>query len=270
MSRRADSGAQKFPISPIGYLRWGLGGTMGEGMSAGIPFSHFRACRNSEDQVAIDRLFANNISVVLAFISYKIRISPNQITMMSGFMGIVSLALSILLPIDRFITSIVLIFAASQLSYFLDCTDGLLARSTNNTSTFGEFFDHTLDAFSFFIIFGGFFSYLYRHYESIGDSLIAHLCLIFGFFIIFTHTIRFVAWGNFLFIFGSNLETSKTKENIVIVILKNAMDHQVSLFGMLLFLLHPIAAFALYFLQGVILLAVYFRYFYRAYHSAKN
>lgn len=239
-------------------------------MSAEIPFSHFRACRNSEGQVAIDRLFANNISVFLAFISYRIRISPNQITMTSGFLGIISLTLSILLPIDQFFTSIILIFAASQLSYFMDCTDGLLARSTNNTSIFGEFFDHTLDAFSFFIIFGGFFAYLYRHYESTGDTLIAHLCLITGFFIIFTHTIRFMAWSNYLFIFGSNPETAKKRENIVIEILKNAMDHQVSLFGMLVFLLHPMAAFALFFLQGVILLGVYFRYFYRAYYSAKN
>ncbi|MHA1536706.1 MAG: CDP-alcohol phosphatidyltransferase family protein [Alphaproteobacteria bacterium] len=237
------------------------------GMSGKPTFSHFFAQRNDENQLAIDKLIANNISAFIAYIFHAFNITPNNTTVLSGTMGIFALILSIVLPNDQMLLSILIIYAAAQTSFILDCTDGLLARATNNSSKFGEFFDHTLDAFSFFIIFGGFFTYLYRHYLFLDNKLYAYLCLISGFFIIFTHTIRFMAWINFRHLFGLDEKSSPAKDGVAVLILKNFMDHQISLFGMLVFLIHPVAAFALYFTQGFILLGAYFRYFYRAYHS---
>ena len=235
-------------------------------MSGKLPFSHFFAQRNGQDQLAIDKLIANNISVFIAFAFHKLKISPNKTTVLSGIAGITSLILSAMLPVDQIIYPIILIFTAAQISFVLDCADGLLARATNNASKFGEFFDHTLDAFSFFIIFGGFFTYLYRYYLSTNDNLFAYLSLLTGFLIIFAHTIRFLAWINYRHLFGSGEKISPAKDGVAVLILKNFMDHQVSLFGMLLFLIHPVAAFAVYLAQSIILLGAYFRYFHRAYH----
>ncbi len=79
------------------------------------------------------------LAVRLAYVLSKYnRISPNLVTTISLFLGIIS-AISFYIGKD--------IFGALfyYLSFLFDCVDGKLARITNKTSSFGAFYDALVD-----------------------------------------------------------------------------------------------------------------------------
>lgn len=80
---------------------------------------------------------------IIAFIGYKIGISPNGVTAIGGLIGFFTIWQFGTLPTD--------IIASIQLTlmfgivYSFDCADGQLARATEKTSEWGKWFDLGVD-----------------------------------------------------------------------------------------------------------------------------
>ena len=65
--------------------------------------------------------------------------------------------------------------------------------------------------------------------------------------------------------FSHKEKKERREQSVVTHVLSSLMDHQMSLFGMLLFLFSPLLGFALFAGQTALMTAVYLRYFHRAY-----
>lgn len=108
-------------------------------------------------------------SVVLApFVNTFIRwgVSPDAVTLV-GTLGVCAGAL-VFFPQGKLLTGVLVITAF----VFSDLIDGALARATGRSSTFGAFFDSTMDRIGDAAIFGG----LVLYFAGPGDSYL-YLCL---------------------------------------------------------------------------------------------
>lgn len=226
-------------------------------------FSHFWTSRNTPDQLIIDQIIPNNISIFIAYLSHRIGLTANHLSVGSGIFAIGAFLSAISLPADQFSFAVMTIFVFSALSFLLDCADGQLANATNTASKFGEFLDKGVDVASFLLCFGGFFGYLYRHFATIGDAKLADTALLIGFLFLLAHSARFFAWQSFAKSY-TGLQ-SQTKDRLAFVILKNLGDHVVSLFSMFLSLVSPDLMFLLFGVQAAVHTGAYVRYFIRAY-----
>jgi phosphatidylglycerophosphate synthase len=204
--------------------------------------------------------------VLFAYLAYKLGVTPNQVTLTSCGLGCLSGLLAVFLSTDNAALSISILFVVAQLAYFLDCADGQLARTTNRASPFGAFLDHGLDILSFTVTFGGFFAYLYRYFEASGDHQFADLALLVGFCFLTAHASRFFGWETFNSLLNREcLEEKKTRDSSILTIAKSLLDHEFSLFTMMIFLLSPTLSLTIFVAQSVLTLMAYFRFFLRAY-----
>ena len=86
-----------------------------------------------------------------AFLSSRVGMTPNHLTILSGFL--VSLAMAVMLyGAGRGIWWALAVVILSIVSYSLDCADGQLARATKQSSKYGAWLDHVLDAGKIFIV----------------------------------------------------------------------------------------------------------------------
>jgi phosphatidylglycerophosphate synthase len=83
---------------------------------------------------------------VIAFVAYKVGITPNALTTMSGLVSTLGVFAFVLVP--RAGVSAVLAFLLLQFGYMLDCSDGQLARATLRCSPFGGWLDIAIDLLS--------------------------------------------------------------------------------------------------------------------------
>lgn len=229
-----------------------------------VTFAEFWARRHDGVTLVVDRLVPCNLAAFVAHGSARAGLTPNQVSLASGVSAFVAFVFGIFLAPDQALAPILLIYGASQLSYVFDCADGLLARVTGTVSKFGEFFDKSIDIAAFTLLFGGFFAYLYRHLVAVGDPEAAVRWLLLGFLFLLARASRFSVWQRLEAEYGTESAERATGDGRFVVVLKNFMDLQVSLFGMLLFPFAPDAAYALFAIQTAILAAVYARYFSRA------
>ena len=162
-------------------------------MSKTLTFSTFWEQRNSKTIIFLDRVTINNISVFVAFVSYKLGVTANQLSLASGIFGAFAFLAALFLPPDQIFLSVVAIYLLSQASYLFDCADGQLARTTKTTSEFGAFLDLGIDISSMFLSLGSIFIYAYRHFKYFGFFNEADLFLLVGFVFIGVRTSRFFA-----------------------------------------------------------------------------
>lgn len=236
-------------------------------MTESLPFAVFWKKRNFATSVVLDRVTVNNASILVAFASYKVGVTPNQLSIASGLSALFAFSVALFLPTDQMILSVVIIFLLSQLSYIFDCADGQLARATDTVSDFGEFLDKGIDVVSSFLSFGAFFVYAYRHFEYVGLTTWADTCLLVGFTFLTARISRFAVLEMFKRSPPETHLVSRSDQSPIRVLLISLMDHQCSLFNMLLFLLWPAACLSIFVVQAMILGAVYVRYFLRARHA---
>ncbi|HIF08924.1 MAG TPA: CDP-alcohol phosphatidyltransferase family protein [Sneathiellales bacterium] len=178
--------------------------------------------------------------------------------------------LGLLLPASDVLIPVVLIYLTAQMAYVFDCADGQLARAMGTASKFGDFLDKSVDIVSFTLIFGGYFGFLYRHLTVAGDNANAEIWLLLGFLFLAARTSRFAVWQRIQFEVGDR-EAALTKDDgMLVTVVKNVMDMQASLFGLLLFPFAPDLCLLLFAIQTVIMAAVYVRYFIRAKHLYDN
>src|SRR6059036_2495444 len=99
----------------------------------------------------VDRYFNRKVSTLLTRLFLRIGLSPNAITVLSLFIGLMAAGS---FALGGYLVGIVgsLLF---QLSAIVDCCDGEVARLTNRQSRFGEQLDITADNVVHMAIFAG-------------------------------------------------------------------------------------------------------------------
>jgi len=89
------------------------------------------------------------IAAVLVSAIESTRITPNQITLSAVFVALLSVALLLLWPGHLGLIAAVLVF---ELSYVLDCADGMLARWRGSASPVGHLLDFLMDELKAFCL----------------------------------------------------------------------------------------------------------------------
>jgi phosphatidylglycerophosphate synthase len=231
-------------------------------------FAVFWAMRNKPEQLILDHAIANNISIFIAYLSHRIGLTPNFVTLGTGIFAIGAFVSGMVLPADGMPMAVTVIFGFAALSYLLDCADGQLANATGTASKFGEFLDRGVDLASFLLSFGGFFGYLYRHYTAGGDARMANAALLVGFVFLLARSSRFFAWQFFEKSYPD--VGNPTEDGLALAVAKNLGDHVASLFAMILCLASPVLVLVLFAIQAAITAGAYVRYFFRAYRISED
>jgi len=251
--------------------------SLGEGQKAKtsaqpkqLALRQFWKARNNETFVWLDRFTVNAFAPLLAYAGYVLRVTPNHLSLASGFCAVVAFIAGLFLPSDQPNSSIILLYLLVQLSYAFDCADGLFARVSNAETNFGEFLDKSIDAATGMLCFGAVFGYMFRYYSAIEQDGLANLVLIFGFLFIVARSSRHFALNKFGHMFHHVDEQYGKSRLLTGHLLLSFMDAQASAMGILLFLLTPVGALGFYACQTLILSAVYLRYFRRAYLHDKT
>jgi phosphatidylglycerophosphate synthase len=107
----------------------------------GAAIDIYRATRKKHDLVFNVYLMRPIAALVVAFFA-KTSITPNQVTLLNLFIFVVSMGLFVALPDYRGGLIAVLVL---ELSYCLDCVDGMLARFKKIASKEGHLFDFFTD-----------------------------------------------------------------------------------------------------------------------------
>ncbi len=84
------------------------------------------------------------IGIRLAWLGSKIGLSPNTVSWLAFLVGIIS-AVAAGWWIDDSLGGAAVLLVGLQLSYALDCADGVTARATNRCTPFGALLDKVLD-----------------------------------------------------------------------------------------------------------------------------
>ncbi len=87
------------------------------------------------------RHVSKNGAKVFSYIAIKMGITPNQISLLSLFLFIFSCFLICLGDVSGLFFSVVLL----QFAYICDCSDGVVARYTSSSSSFGAYLDVLID-----------------------------------------------------------------------------------------------------------------------------
>lgn len=111
--------------------------------------------------------FNKKISIKITKYLARTNITPNEITVISFLIGVVS---SVLFSLGEYIYLIIGAILV-QVSFTLDCVDGEIARLKNLQTTFGAFLDSVLDITrNVLIIFGAAFG-IYSHTQNLLTQL---------------------------------------------------------------------------------------------------
>jgi len=114
---------------------------------------------------------------IIAFIGYKIGISPNGVTAIGGLIGFFTIWKFGTLPTD--IISSIQLTLMFGIVYSFDCADGQLARATGKSTPIGKWFDLAVDLFLIVLLPLGIASLLPSSFSEIDTNLMVS-CLIFG------------------------------------------------------------------------------------------
>jgi phosphatidylglycerophosphate synthase len=112
----------------------------------------------------INRVFNRPIASVLVRMIYKTKITPNQVTIVSFFIGLSAAGCFALATREFFFIGGWL----TQLSSIVDCADGMLARARGTVSDFGASLDLLLDRINDFFLMVG---VLLGHYRQTGREI---------------------------------------------------------------------------------------------------
>jgi archaetidylinositol phosphate synthase len=89
-----------------------------------------------------------------AKIAYKLRLTPNRISIVGFILSLASAVAYALVPMQP-VLLLVLAVVLMLASGFADTMDGIVARTFNQASTFGAFFDSVLDRYADAAIYAG-------------------------------------------------------------------------------------------------------------------
>lgn len=118
----------------------------------------------------IERYFTRPLASLIARAVYKTTVTPNQLTLTSLFLGLISGAAYLGGNHGYFILGGVLY----QISSIFDCADGMLARSKGMQTEFGAFLDLFCDRITDFVVLIGL---NFGYFLSTGNERLLVLCL---------------------------------------------------------------------------------------------
>jgi phosphatidylglycerophosphate synthase len=193
------------------------------------------------------------LAVPMVYFAYKLKLKPNFITTLSLFSSIIGIVFFAISP-----TNLINIIAAGiffQISYSLDCADGMLARFVGNTSHFGAWYDLVLDRINHIIIICSLMIIMRPLYIDKIDYL--PYSIFFGMLLL--TTITFANAVNLKMVMFPKKENTRDSNNkinasrIIKKFLTNLYDY-----GFFLFILFLGILIGKFFLIGVILIFLYF------------
>jgi len=98
------------------------------------------------------KFFSKKIAKFLTLYFLRMGLTPNVMSLLTLILVLIAI-FSLNFYKDSF--GLVVFLVLLQLSYVLDCSDGVVARITNKSSKFGGFFDVTLDRLNIMLVFFG-------------------------------------------------------------------------------------------------------------------
>jgi phosphatidylglycerophosphate synthase len=132
-------------------------------------FDYGAAVRKPENDftprfLQINKTFNRPVAAVLVRALFPTRVTPNQVTLASFFIGLAAAGcFAAATPAAFFVGG-----CLAQLSSIVDCADGMLARARGTASEFGAFLDLLLDRVNeFFLICAAFLG----HYRQTGREI---------------------------------------------------------------------------------------------------
>ncbi len=125
----------------------------------------YRASKKKKDINWFTEWIARPPGAVVVYFLRNTRITPNQITFASAFVGAIACAMFIFLPGWAWLVAAALVF---EFSFVLDCADGQLARLRKIASPVGHLLDFLMDELKAMLLFGSIAVRLWR--DSGGDE----------------------------------------------------------------------------------------------------
>jgi len=104
------------------------------------------------------------VAAVLVDLIQGTRVTPNQITISAVFVALISVALLVAVPGHAGLIAAALVF---ELSYVLDCADGMLARWRGTASPVGHLLDFLMDELKAFLLLAAVSVRLYREHADV-------------------------------------------------------------------------------------------------------
>ena len=224
-------------------------------MSSSPPFEAFWTARNGGYEIAVNRWTTSHAAAVTAFLSARLGLTPNHVTMMSFACGVLGFLLAFGLPAEHPGPAILVIVILAELTFILDCADGLLARVTGRATASGDLIDHTLDVASQSCALGAVFVYAYRAGLVLPSPDLAHAALIVGFLFLVARSTRHTA----IHLSDRRLDRSASatppKGQSLGHLMTNLLEYQASIVAMLAYLLSPAACLVLFAAQTLFCIA---------------
>ena len=233
-------------------------------MSPKPRFEAFLSVRNVGYQTAFNRWLTSHAAALAAYASARLGLTPNQVTLMSFLCGVVGFLAAFVLPAGSPAVSIVVIVILAELTFILDCADGLLARVTGKATPFGDLLDHTLDIASQSCALGAIFIYAYRAGLSQQDFGLAGTALVVGFLFLVARATRQAAIHLSDSLLGYATAAQGGKGSGLNTLLTNMLEYQASMIAALAYLVSPWACLLMFGAQALICAAAVTRRLVRA------
>ncbi len=147
-------------------------------LNSTLEFDYERSLKHDVSMTAdrfirVNRYLNRPLASLLVKAVYNTNITPNQLTVLSFFLGVAGAAFFALGEYQYFVWGAILV----QLSSIVDCADGMLARARNACSEFGAYLDIFLDRVNEFFIIVGFSVGLYLYRGSLTLLVLSGLTL---------------------------------------------------------------------------------------------
>lgn len=233
-------------------------------MSPKPRFEEFWSGRGDGYETAVNRWATSHAAALIAYISARLGLTPNQVTLLSFVCGMLGFLLAFGLPVSRPEISIAVIVIFAELTFILDCADGLLARVTDSATPYGNFIDHTLDIASQSCALSAVFVFAYRAGLSLQDPELANAALVVGFLFLVARITRHTAIHLSASLFGERTTALRPKGNVLNRVLTNLLEYQVSMIAVVAYLVSPIASLVIFGAQTLICAAAVTRRIVRA------
>ena len=233
-------------------------------MSPKPRFDEFWSSRDDGYKVAVNRWATSHAAALVAYISARLGLTPNQVTLMSFVCGIAGFLLAFGLPVSRPELSIAVIVIFAELTFILDCADGLLARVTDTATPYGSLIDHTLDIASQSCALSAIFVFAYRAELSLQNPELANAALVVGFLFLVARITRNTAIHLSGALLSQQATALRPKRSVLNRLLTNLLEYQVSMIAVIVYLLSPVASLMMFGAQTLLCIAAVIRRIVRA------
>jgi len=198
------------------------------------------------------------LALPLVWVSIKLRLKPNIITLIGLFIRLISLYFYIV-----FLPFLAIFFFV--LGYILDAVDGIVARVTNKCSRFGALFDYHVDFVTRRIFYGALTIGIFLKYN---NPFILILGLVFVIFLLVREVLYMGAEKRYKNETNKRIAMLKGKFDLISLSLKRIIELNEIFFPFIV--LFPFLVIEIYYFFNILLELVRFAYIMLISYSAQN